>query len=31
MHELGYPILGGSGKNGSSGTDHVGNGDVVRF
>jgi hypothetical protein len=23
MHELGYPILGGSGKNGSSGTDHV--------
>jgi hypothetical protein len=31
MHELGYPILGGSGKNGSIGTDHVGNGDVVQF
>jgi 7,8-dihydropterin-6-yl-methyl-4-(beta-D-ribofuranosyl)aminobenzene 5'-phosphate synthase len=30
MHELGYPILGGSGQNGSTGTDHVGNGDVVQ-
>jgi 7,8-dihydropterin-6-yl-methyl-4-(beta-D-ribofuranosyl)aminobenzene 5'-phosphate synthase len=31
MHELGYPILGGSGQHGSTGTDHVGNGDVVGF
>jgi 7,8-dihydropterin-6-yl-methyl-4-(beta-D-ribofuranosyl)aminobenzene 5'-phosphate synthase len=31
MHELGYPMVGGSGQNGSSGTDHLGNGDSVRF
>lgn len=31
MRKLGYPVLGGSGRDGSSGTDHVGNGDVVRF
>ncbi len=31
MHELGYPIVGGSGRDGSLGTDHPGNGDVVRF
>ncbi len=31
MHELGYPMVGGSGRDGSQGTDHVGNGDAVRF
>ena len=31
MHELGYPLVGGSGQDGSVGTDHPGNGDRVRF
>ena len=31
MHELGYPMVAGSGKDGSQGIDHVGNGDTVRF
>jgi 7,8-dihydropterin-6-yl-methyl-4-(beta-D-ribofuranosyl)aminobenzene 5'-phosphate synthase len=31
MHELGYPMVGGTGRDGSTGTDHLGNGDSVRF
>jgi 7,8-dihydropterin-6-yl-methyl-4-(beta-D-ribofuranosyl)aminobenzene 5'-phosphate synthase len=31
MHQLGYPMVGGSGCDGSTGTDHLGNGDSVRF
>ena len=31
MHRLGYPIIGGTGRDGSVGTDHIGNGDAVRF
>lgn len=31
MRQLGYPMVAGSGRDGSSGTDHPGNGDVVRF
>lgn len=31
MRELGYPVVGGSGRDGSSGTGHLGNGDSVRF
>ena len=31
MRELNYPLVGGTGRNGSLGTDHPGNGDVVRF
>ena len=31
MHALGYPVVGGSGRYGSRGIDHLGNGDRVRF
>lgn len=31
MRKFGYPVVGGSGCNGSIGTDHLGNGDSVRF
>ena len=31
MRELDYPLVGGTGRSGSLGTDHPGNGDVVRF
>lgn len=31
MRELDFPLVGGSGRDGSVGTDHPGNGDVVRF
>lgn len=31
MRRLGYPVVGGSGRDGSSGTGHLGNGDSVRF
>ena len=31
MRQLDYPLLGGTGRDGSVGTDHPGNGDVVRF
>jgi len=31
MRELGYPVVGGSGRGGSTGTAHLGNGDSVRF
>lgn len=31
MRELGYPVVDGSGRDGSSGTGHLGNGDSVRF
>ena len=31
MHRLGYPMIGGSGKDGSRGSDHLGNGDSIRF
>lgn len=31
MRELGYPVVGGSGRDGSVGKEHLGNGDVVQF
>ncbi|HMM54958.1 MAG TPA: MBL fold metallo-hydrolase [Candidatus Desulfobacillus sp.] len=31
MRRLGYPVVGGSGRDGSDGTAHLGNGDSVRF
>jgi len=31
MRELDYPLVGGTARDGSVGTDHPGNGDVVRF
>lgn len=31
MRELGYPVADGSGRDGSTGTSHLGNGDSVRF
>jgi 7,8-dihydropterin-6-yl-methyl-4-(beta-D-ribofuranosyl)aminobenzene 5'-phosphate synthase len=31
MRELGYPVVDGSGRDGSTGTRHLGNGDSVRF
>ncbi len=31
MRSLGYPLVDGSGRDGSTGTDHLGNGDSVRF
>jgi 7,8-dihydropterin-6-yl-methyl-4-(beta-D-ribofuranosyl)aminobenzene 5'-phosphate synthase len=31
MRELGYPVVDGSGRDGSAGTSHLGNGDSVRF
>lgn len=31
MRELGYPVVDGSGRDGSPGTRHLGNGDSVRF
>ena len=31
MRELGYPVVDGSGRDGSTGTSHLGNGDSVRF
>lgn len=31
MRQLGYPVVTGSGSDGSTGKDHLGNGDTVRF
>jgi 7,8-dihydropterin-6-yl-methyl-4-(beta-D-ribofuranosyl)aminobenzene 5'-phosphate synthase len=31
MRTLGYPVVGGGGRDGSTGTGHLGNGDSVRF